>query len=830
MNKSELLTPVGNLEMCKAAIHNGTDAIYVGTPNFNARGRSKDFSEAELKEIINLCHLYKVKVFIAFNVLIFEKELEIVIKTLKKIIKLSPDAIIVQDLSLVKIINKIAPSQVVHASTQMTTTSSQAIKFLDDLDIKRFVLGRENSISDIKKIKDETDKEIEVFVHGALCVAYSGQCFTSEGIGGRSANRGQCAQSCRFSYDMYVDGKKHDLVDQKYLVSPQDLCGIEEIPKLKEIGVDSFKIEGRLKTPEYAAYVTSLYKQKMNDTSKVITQKEYQNLGVTFSRGFFPGWLNGVDHQNLVPATFSSHRGVEIGKIERIDRKHVLIRTSYFIKNGLGLLFVTKDGIETGDFVYSSTKNSSDLFKVSLSKEFSLKKLKIGSTVYINSDPTLKSEITKTYTDKDKQKRMPLNITLKAFVGKKLKVICSFFGEKFVVESEDILEIAKKSYDLGSIKKGFDSFTNSPFFLQEFKLEINKNNLPFIHSKALKKLRQNLVKQLTEDKQKSIEKNLNEYKLIGPSEPNFPSPKFTILLRELYQVNELISLINFQKINKDLLSLVHLDFEFGANYSPAIQLLKENNVQVSIATTRILKPGENHHLKHIIRLNPDYILVRNLGAFQFLKEHAPHIKLKGDFSLNISNSISMDYLIKKGLETITPSYDLNLEQMSDLVSNSIDKKFEINIHQYMPSFHMEHCVFAAFLSDGKSFKDCGKPCEKHSVTLEDQFKNTHFIKADQECRNTMYNGTAQSSIQLYEDFSKKGWISEKGDPNSTLELRIELLNESNNLLQKKLTSYFRYLENKLSLSELNKQLNLSEKYGLGAGNFFKSDTYTSRKN
>ena len=218
---SELLLPVGNIHMAMAAIHNGADAVYVGMPGFNARGRSHDHSLDELAEIIRVCHLHDVKVHVAFNIIIFQNELKQAVNALISLIKLHPDALIVQDLGLVRIIKQIAPDQIVHASTQMTITNHEAIELLEDLDIKRFVLGRENNINEIETIKSKTNKELEVFVHGALCVAYSGQCFTSEVLGGRSANRGQCAQSCRFDYEIFVDGKKKDLVDQKYVVSPK---------------------------------------------------------------------------------------------------------------------------------------------------------------------------------------------------------------------------------------------------------------------------------------------------------------------------------------------------------------------------------------------------------------------------------------------------------------------------------------------------------------------------------------------------------------------------------------------------------------------------------
>ena len=228
--KSELLLPVGDMFMCLAAIHNGADAIYVGMPHFNARGRTTDFEVAELKEMIEICHLYGVRVNLAFNVVIFQDEIPAVISLLKEVLPLGPDALIVQDVGLAKMVREMAPNQVIHGSTQMTVTNHEAMSLLNDLKIKRFVLGREVSLPEMRAIKEKTDRELEVFVHGALCVAYSGQCFTSESIGGRSANRGQCAQSCRLEYEMIVDGEKRDLGDLKYLGSPIYLFGISVVP------------------------------------------------------------------------------------------------------------------------------------------------------------------------------------------------------------------------------------------------------------------------------------------------------------------------------------------------------------------------------------------------------------------------------------------------------------------------------------------------------------------------------------------------------------------------------------------------------------------------
>ena len=334
----EILAPVGTFDMCQAAVHNGADAIYVGMPHFNARGRTTDFSSEELEHIIYFCHTNGVKVFIACNVLIFESELAEVEKILREIIPLGPDAFIVQDIGLVRLIKKIAPKQVVHASTQMTVTCSKAIELTSDLNISRYVLAREVSIPEITKIRKETDKELEVFVHGALCVSYSGQCLTSESEGGRSANRGQCAQSCRMDYKIVVDGEVKDLGEKRYLVSPQDLCGIEDVGRLIEAGVDSFKIEGRLKSPEYVASTVRNYKEVSTEVfsgRKVADLKRRENeLSLTFARGHFNGWLDGVNHQKLVDPRFSRPQGIYLGKVVGVNNASIEVATSEELRPG----------------------------------------------------------------------------------------------------------------------------------------------------------------------------------------------------------------------------------------------------------------------------------------------------------------------------------------------------------------------------------------------------------------------------------------------------------------------------------------------------------------
>lgn len=800
---SELLLPVGNMEMCLAAVHHGADAIYVGVPFFNARGRTTDFSMTELKEMIDLCHLYGVRVNLAFNVVIFENEFPKVIELLKEILPMGPDAFIVQDLGLAKLIREMAPNQRIHASTQMTVTNPDAIKLVDDLKIDRFVLGRENSISEIKLIREQTDKELEVFVHGALCVAYSGQCFTSESLGGRSANRGQCAQSCRLPYELYVDDVKKEMGDKSYLVSPKDLMGIEEVPKLKELGVNSFKVEGRLKTPEYVATAAKNYREVL-DGGPLRLNVRTEELASTYSRGFFSGLLNGVDHQQLVDGTYSAHRGLFLGEVKNALKGKFTLTTKTELHPQMGILLV--DGVkESGSKIMAVKKSGGDYEVELLQKNIDLKK---GQKVYLNSNETLGRELQKGWQSREHMKKIPLKFLVQGMYNEPLLVkAIDPEGREVYAQTISFLAPANNRVTTEAlIKEELSALGTTVYKMESWDCFIQDGL--FMNHREIKELRRELVEKMNKartDRTATV---------VSPTAINFNRTSSTtglnVLVRTTAQVEALLKVEGIKS--------VILDFEFGKNYESSLKLLRDHGFRTGIATTRILKPQEYYNLKMIARLNPDFILVRNLGALEYLKRETK-IPLIGDFSFNATNSRTLAYLADKGLETVNVSYDLNQDQLLDMVKNGDPSKIEVTIHQYMPEFHMEHCVFAAFLSTGSSFKDCGKPCEKHEVKLKDPYGNWHFLKADHECRNTFFKATPQSAGFLIETLKKEGVAS----------IRLEALNETPAELVKKVSAYVRLIKGEKSAGEVMKELEVIESYGLGLGQMNKSDSYQDRK-
>ena len=307
----ELLSPAGDLECAHAAIENGADAIYFGLDcGFNARHRATNFGLIDLSEIGSLLRSRGVRGYVTMNTLVFPDEMAPLVDVIQEIALAGIDAVLVQDFGVARLVRAVCPDLEIHASTQMSLTSAETIKVAEKLGLARVVLARELSVSEIQAIASSTDMPLEVFIHGALCVAYSGQCLTSESLGGRSANRGQCAQACRLPYDLICDGEERDLDDVRYLLSPQDLAGYAAINDLVNAGVKSLKIEGRLKTPEYVANITSNYRKALNQACEnqtvELTAEAKRDMELSFSRGFSSGWLEGNDHKRLVPGLHSS--------------------------------------------------------------------------------------------------------------------------------------------------------------------------------------------------------------------------------------------------------------------------------------------------------------------------------------------------------------------------------------------------------------------------------------------------------------------------------------------------------------------------------------------
>jgi putative protease len=816
----ELLAPAGNWECVRAAVANGADAVYFGLPRFNARIRADNFSEEDLPKVVDFCHVHGVKAYVAFNTLVFTHELDDAVEALLLLSRSRVDALIVQDVGLVNLARKVVPDLSIHASTQMTLTSPEGVEFARDLGVERVVLGREVSLRELAQFKAVApgSMPIEVFVHGALCVAYSGQCLTSESLGQRSANRGECAQACRMPYDLFVDGRHEPLGDKRYLLSPQDLCAADHIPELIRLGVCSFKIEGRLKSPEYVAAVCQVYRKAIDNAlerspAPVCAADRYQ-LEMSFSRGLFSGWMEGVNHQKLVPARFGKKRGPFAGFVTAVAKDHVEVKAATPLSPGDGVVFDTggDTNSEQGGRIYE-IRGSRLFFQHGL---IDFRRIKIGDRLWKTHDPALERRLQQSYAGQiAARKRIALRMTAEGSPGRSLRLVTTPVDEPIVVveaSSSVPLEAARTAplsekrlaEHLGKLKDTRYQLTT---------LTCNFTDPVILPIAELNRLRRQLVESLDEayataGARRENTSNWRNIVLADLSDEkphrDDSTPTLSVLCRDEGQI---------QAALKCGVNEVLLDFEDVRNYREAVAFIhSKSTAHVWVATPRIQKASEQGFFKLIENAAPDGVLVRNLGAMDFFKRSSSlrPVRLLGDFSLNIANPVTACEFLKRGLERVTVSYDLTAGQVIDLtlsLPDSMRHKLELTLHQHMPMFHMEHCVFAAFLSKGTSHLDCGRPCERHRVHLMDRVGVRHPLRADVGCRNTLFNAKAQTGAAFYESLFSAG----------IRHFRIELLEEDAAESQRVIKAYQKLLRNEEDGSSVGRNLNAVTQLGVTSG-------------
>jgi U32 family peptidase len=751
----ELLAPAGDWECLRAAVANGADAVYFGMPRFNARMRADNFRNDELPAVVAFLHSHGVKATVALNVLIFTDELRDAVAELQLLHSSGVDAVIIQDVGLAEISRRVFPDLRVHASTQMTITSPEGVRFAESLGIRQIVLARELSLRELEKIPPILP--LEVFVHGALCVAYSGQCLTSEALGRRSANRGECAQACRMPYGLIVDGALHDLGDRKYLLSPQDLAAVREIPDLIARGVVSFKIEGRLKSPEYVAAVTAVYRKAIDAAlaggqSAPAADDQYR-LEMTFSRGLFSGWMHGVNHQELVGARFGKKRGAFVGVVLRTARDHVeLDSPAVHLKPGDGVVFDTGGDTdqEQGGRIFEVRSNN--IFFAHGKLDFSA--IPPGTRVWKTDDPALNRELRKSYAGKigARHDKMPsLDFVVSGKAGCPLVLECG----GIVLQSGIPLESARTRPLTGeSLRAQLGKLRETPFVLGEIRNELEGDVI--LPIAELNRLRREMVLRLcfrNPDPKVALESILP-----ARIEPSKSAPELMVLCRSHEQ---LVAALECG------VRTAAVDFEDIRRYKEAVAIVREaGGSQIILATPRIQKAGEEGFFKLIENAAPDGVLIRNVGGISYFSQSP--LRRLGDFSLNVANPVSASVFRRMGIEQITISHDLNLAQILSLLKSAPPDWFELTIHHHMPMFHMEHCVFAAFMSSGTDHTNCGRPCDTHRVHLRDRVGMDHPLRADVGCRNTLFHAVPQSGAGFFREFLAAG----------LRHFRIELLEET----------------------------------------------------
>ena len=628
MKKPELLAPAGSMESLIAAVEAGCDAVYLSGKKYGARSFASNFSNDELVEAIKYCHLYGVKVYVTVNTIVYEDEVTDFIEYIDFIHFNNVDAIIMQDIGMVDLVRKLYPNLEIHISTQMHVHNLEGVKFFENMGAKRVVLARETDIDSIKNIRNNSNVEIEVFVHGALCISYSGQCLMSSLIGGRSANRGACAGCCRLPYDLVSNGKA--INSDKYLLSTRDLMTLNHISELIESGIDSFKIEGRMKRPEYVYLIVSLYRKAIDsyfDLGYVdINDNDILSMKKIFNREFTDGFL--FNKKDIVNSKRPNHMGVPIGKVVNYKNGYVYVKLSDDISVHDGIRIVGNSDVGLSIDKLFIDKNSVKCASKGSIVSFKCDKVLNGSIVLKTTDYNQINEINSLINSKQRKVLISGSIELSKKNGILLKL--SDGVNDVQVNGGDVLSAINSSITKEQVIKQIDRLGDSVYRFGKLTVEMDDNI--FVPVSVLNKVRRDAVSLL------------NEKRLY---DTGYSKGIYSIDLNDFPKVCEKSCLVSnlsqFEKLNFDCNYIYVDDYTFYND-------IKSDNVFYKVP-----------------RVNREY---RNLSSRVLVGEFGSLYKYKNvdtDFSFNVVNSYSVAFLHSIGVNKITLSYELDLFRTKELI-------------------------------------------------------------------------------------------------------------------------------------------------------------------
>jgi putative protease len=815
--KPEIMSPAGYWPQLRTAIEAGADAVYFGLKHFTARAKV-GFSLAELPEALTTLHRRGVKGYVTFNTLVFDHEWDEAARVLAAIADAGADAIIVQDVGILKLARQIAPGLEIHASTQMSVTSADGVKLAQSLGASRVTLGRELSLDEVRAIRAATDCELEIFVHGALCVAYSGQCFSSEAWGGRSANRGQCAQACRLPYEMIVDGQPKPLADARYLLSPGDLYALEQIPEIVEIGIAAIKIEGRYKDSDYVALTTRAYRQAVDDAWAGRTpQVDKLTLEQVYSRGLGPYFLTGTNHQAVVNGRAPRHRGVLMGRVIGVTAEAITIEPSEAhrqspLKPGDGVVFDaagwrSPQEPEEGGRLFQVAEPAGKVELRFGNGVLDVTRIRRGDLIWRTHDPDL-DKLARPYIEAvSPLRKQPVEVLATAREGAPLVTEWRVGDVVVVVASENALGAAtKRVVDEQYLHEQLGRLGNTAYELARVELAIEGR--PFAPSSLLNRVRREAVERLQAEQgaRRTTPANrlpahapLNRAAAVGER-----LPALHLLVRTPAQLEAALA-VRPAGITLDYLDLYGL--------KPSLDRVRAAGLHPRVASPRVLKPGEERIVDFLASCDCP-ILVRSAGLLHQLRDRS-HRDLIGDFSLNAANATSADEFFALGLALLTPTHDLNAAQVSDLARAVGGQRIEAIVYQHLPVFHTEHCVFCRFLSTGTSYKDCGRPCETHVVALRDDAGRAHPVMADVGCRNTVFGAEAQEASRHLDHWRAAGIAN----------FRLEFAHESAEQVTGIAQAFTAALADGLPADELGRQLKRFTPQGVTEGSLYVPQGY-----
>lgn len=773
-NKIELLAPAGSFECLKAAVQNGANAIYIGASSFSARAGATNFNKEQLKEAVDYAHIRNVKIHLALNTLIKNNELDSALKLASYAYEIGVDAIIIQDLGLAKILLKSFPKMPIHASTQMTIHNLEGVQQAEKLGFSRVILSRELSIDEINYICRNSNIEIESFVHGALCISYSGQCLFSSMIGGRSANRGKCAQACRLPYELLEDNKTS--IDKGFLLSPRDLCGLDYLKELISSGLSSLKIEGRLKSPEYVATVTRIYRKYIDlyykDGDFKIDDEDRIALLQVFNRGgFSSGHLTDSPNHDLIFKERPSNIGVYIGNVSNFNanKGHIKINLASPVEIGDTITFEKENTRYT---ISELMIGNANLRQANIGQIVTIGRMKgnihLGDKIYKLSSKSLSENAIKSFEKENKKIYLDAKIIIKKDepVTIKLKATDEFTNYKDIVINyiSNIVPTSAVNRPITKerIAEQLNKTGNTPYSFSNLEIILD-DNLYIPHISDLNELRRTVLQELENTVIKKFTRVPNELKMKNSQFEDFvekPLTKKTSLLLNILNLDfDYTVLENVDRI------YLPLHFFSAANYEKLVKHLTSKH-RVYIYMPLIIKNNYKNIFINTInealsKFEIAGFVISNLSELQLLKDYKSEYEFIGNYTLNVYNDYTSSELNNLGLTTITLSPELNKFDIENICKGLTS---ELIVYGNTPLMNMRYCVLG---KSNQCYPECDRKCiSHHKYYLKDRMGfSLRVIPDNIQTITTIYNTkmTSLTNKDLNIDYARIDILDEDID-------------------------------------------------------------------
>ena len=778
-NKVELLAPAGDWESFLAAVENGADAVYLGGKLFNARQFAGNFDAENLKRALDYAHVRGVNLYLTMNTLLLDSEIKQAVDFVEEAYVMGIDGVIVQDIGFAMLLRNLFPNLSLHASTQMTIYNVNGVKVLEQLGFKRAVLARELTVEEISFIAKNSSLEIEIFGHGALCICYSGQCLMSSIIGGRSGNRGKCAQPCRLPYELVSETEKNPSVKGmgKYLLSPKDLCSISEQTRLVQLGIRSIKIEGRMKSPEYVAKVVQTYRKQLdsifhaedqlNTKKPPASSKDLKELAQIFNRGgFTTGYLNGKLGKDMMCFEKPKNWGVYLGAVISYQRNTEMVKIllAEDVAMGDGFEVWNDEGESPGTVISEIRLMGKNIPSAVAGQVVEIGHVRgrilEGHPVYKTSDKKLNATARDTFTGRSLKK---VGLECRVIIKKGEPI--SFFvndelGNKTEAVGEILPEVAvNKALTKERVEEQLGKTGATPFEFSKIDLELEEglsltvSEINQVRRRALEDMEYSrAVKHRRIMSQEAMEMKEKLLHFPGNSRNTSEDVKLTALF---YGIEEPL---NYSQLGLDRIYLCYTRF-LEKNSREIVEACKEVNCEVYAWLPSITRGNHDHLIKSklesVVETGIDGILLGNLGLLT-LQEDFPELSFGCDSSINALNSFTMNELGKMGIKNQTLSLELNLNQMSHLQMDAAITK-EAVVYGRIPVMSSEYCPVGCVVGGYKEGAKCSMPCNKGLYKLKDRMGMKFPVLCDKiDCRSTVFNSNVLFLLDSLDKFKKAG--------------------------------------------------------------------------